>query len=395
MKGSLKYLAAGAILVTTLLDNANAIPAFARQMGVSCSACHSENGYSTLSRFGRKFKASGYTMIGSEKTIGGGENLSDKLISIPSALNMSVVGGTTINSGAGSTPTTVATNNFGMFLGGRISENVGTFIEIGYNEGDTTTTTTQHFELANFVVPITFKVGKNIYGIEPYSTDGHTATASEFYDNDGITALTQIGARDTYGAKGLSFYVFNPNYFINYVAWSNGNKSTSGVKLANYFRVAYTPQVGVWDLEIGGQYMSGDTNDANAYGYVTNTSTKKKTDAYVIDFQALGKIGKMPLDLSISYGKAKYNPASLFTYNTDKKDGTSFVIDSKLGVIPETLVAMIRYQSDDHVLDTNNRVNTTTLGARYFITQNVKLEPYYAMADGSADTYGLNFEAAF
>ena len=45
MKGSLKYLAAGAILVTALLDNANAIPAFARQMGVSCSACHSENGY--------------------------------------------------------------------------------------------------------------------------------------------------------------------------------------------------------------------------------------------------------------------------------------------------------------------------------------------------------------
>ena len=394
MKGSLKYLAAGAILVTALLDNANAIPAFARQMGVSCNACHSENGYPTLTRFGRDFKASGYTMVGSEKTVGGGKNLSDKLISIPSALNMSVVGGTTIDSGAGSTATTVATNNFGMFLGGRISENVGTFIEIGYNGGDAANPN-QNFALANFVVPITFKVGKNTYGIEPYTTDGHTATASEFYDNGAITALSEIGARDKYGAKGLSFYVYNPNYFINYTAWSNGNAGNSGIKLANYFRVAYTPQVGIWDLEIGGQYMSGDTNAVDGNGYVAHTSLKRKTDAYVIDFQALGKLGKMPLDLSISYGKAKYNPTSLFTYNTDKKDGTSFVVDTKLGVIPETLVAMIRYTSDDHVLKSNNQVNTTRLGARYFLTQNVKFEPYYAMANGSNDTYGLNFEVAF
>ena len=310
---------------------------------------------------------------------------------------MSVVGGTTIDGGAGSTPTTVASNNFGMFLGGRISENVGTFIELGYNEGDPTSP--QHFELANFVVPITFKVGKNTYGIEPYNTDGHTATPSEYYDNGGITALTEIGARDQYGAKGLSFYVYNPNYFINYVAWSNGNKSSSGIKLANYFRVAYTPQVGIWDLEIGGQYMSGNTNDANDDGYVTDTSIKRSTDAYVIDFQALGAIGKMPLDLSMSYGKAKYDPTSLFTTNTDKKDGTSFVIDTKLGVIPETLVAMIRYTNDDHVGDSNDQVNTTTLGARYFLTQNVKFEPYYAMSSGNSsgndDTYGLNFEVAF
>jgi hypothetical protein len=396
MKGSLKYLAAGAILVTTLLDNANAIPAFARQMGVSCSACHSENGYPMLTRFGRDFKASGYTMIGSEKTIGGGQSLSDKLISIPSALNMSVVGGTTIDGGAGTTPTTVAANNFGMFLGGRISENVGTFIEIGYDGGDSTTN--PGFALANFVVPITFKVGNNTYGIEPYTTDGHTATPSEFYDNEGITALSEIGARDQYGAKGLSFYVYNPNYFINYTAWSNGNASSSGVKLANYFRVAYTPQVGIWDLEIGGQYMSGDTNDAPG-GYVTNTATKMKTDAYVIDFQALGKIGKMPLDLSISYGKAKYDPNSLFTTNSDKKDGTSFVVDTALGVIPKTFVATIRYTNNDHVGTSNDKVNTTKFGARYFMTENVRLEPYYAMTSGvtggSDDTYGLNFEVAF
>ena len=399
MKISLKYIAAGAVLVAGLLDNANAVPAFARQMGVSCSACHSENGYPALTRFGREFKASGYTMIGSEKVVGGGKTLSDKLISLPSALNMSVVGGTTIDSGSGSTGTTVATNNFGMFLGGRISENIGTWIEIGYSEGDTATP--QHFELANFVVPITFKMGENYLGIVPYNTDGHTATASEFYDNGGFAAISHIGARDVYGAKGLSLYVYNPNYFINYTAWANGNKSTSGMKLANYFRVAYTPQVGIWDLEFGLQYMTGNTNDADGDGYVTDTTIKKKTNAYSIDFNAMGKVNKMPLDIEMSYAKAKYDPDSLFTTNTDHKDGKSFVFDAKLGVIPKTLVAMIDYSYDDHAQDSNDKVKTTQLAFRYFITENAKIEPYYNIISGhadnaaNADTYGIAFEVAF
>jgi hypothetical protein len=366
-------------------------------MGVSCSACHSENGYPTLTRFGRDFKASGYTMIGSEKTIGGGHSLSDKLVSLPSALNMSIVGGTTIDGGTGSTPTTVASNNFGVFIGGRISENIGTFIEIGYDEGSDATT--RGFSLANFVVPITYKVGENTFGVEPFNTDGHTATPSEFYDNEGISAITEIGARDQYGAKGLSFYVYNPNYFINYTAWSNGNASTSGVKLANYFRIAYTPQVGIWDLEIGAQYMTGNTNEADGDGYIPDPSIKKKTDAYVVDFNALGKVGKMPLDFHMSYAKAKYDPDSLFTTNSDHKDGTAFVVDAKLGIIPKTLVAAIRYTNDDHVGDSNDQVNTTTFKARYFITENVKLEPYYTTSSGvtggNDDTYGLNFEVAF
>jgi len=405
MKTASKYLVAGAILATVLLDNANAVPAFARQMGVSCSACHSENGYDTLSRFGREFKASGYTMIGSEKTIGGGKSLSDKLVSLPSALNMSIVSGFGIDGGAGKTPTTVETRKeFRILLGGRVNEHVGTFVEMDYNDG-VGDKTVQHFEVNNFAVPITFKVGENYYGIEPYTTDGHTATASELYDNGGITALSEIGARDQYGAKGLSFYVYNPNYFVNYVAWSNGNMSApnGGVKLANYFRVAYTPQVGIWDLEVGAQYMTGNTNDIDGQGAATPGSSKK-TDAYCIDFQALGKIGKMPLDFSTSYARAKYDKNSLFATNSDHKDATSYVVDAKLGVIPKTLVAMIRYTNDDHTMtndNDNDRVNTTTFSARYFLTENVKFVPYYTVTSGNSDsaandnTYGLTFEIAF
>jgi len=404
-----KLLLAG-VAALTMASSAYAIPAFARQMGVSCSACHSANGYPTLSRFGRDFKASGYTMVGSEEVIGGGQTVSDKLASIPNTLNMSVVAGTNVDSGSGANGTSVATNTFGIFLGGRISENVGAFVEVGYNEGTAVADTnqTQHFSLANLVIPITYKIGDNIYGVVPYSTDGHTATASEFYNQGGIGAISHIGARDTYGAKGLSFYVYNPDYFINYTAWSNGNKSASEVKLANYFRAAYTPQIGSWDLEIGAQYMTGNTNEADANGFVIANSTKK-TDAYVIDANALGTVGNLPLDLSMSYARAKYDANSLFAANIYQQDAKSFVFDVKLGVIPNTLVAMLNYSNDannDHTkdgngVDTNDKVNTTQLALRYFIVENVKLEPYYNIISGhtaSADndnTYGLAFEVAF
>ncbi len=382
-----RFLLVSLSMLLGLVTSSYAIPAFARQVGVSCSACHSANGYPALTRFGRAFKAGGYTMVGSEKTIGGGKSMEDKLISLPSTLNMSVVGASTIDgtSGQGNAGTTVATNNFGVFLGGRISENIGTFVEIGYDDG------TQSFALANFVVPVTFKVGGNIVGIEPFTTDGHTATASELFDNGGNTAFSRIGARDQYGAKGLSFYIFNPNYFVNYTAWSNGNNSDSNIKLANYFRFAYTPQVGPWDIEVGVQYMTGATNRDPSTG-----AHDRKTDAYSIDFNVLGSLGKYPLDLAISYASAKNDPNSLFTTNSDGKAGKSFVFDTKLGVIPKTLVVHAKYAYDDHVADSNEKISTETLGLKYFITENANVEfNYDFVGKGNPDTYGLAFEVAF
>ena len=401
----IRYIIAMFTLLTVMVSNAYAIPAFARQMGVSCSACHSENGYPTLNRFGRDFKASGYTMLGSEKTVGGSNQSSDGLASIPSALNMSVVGGSSINSGSGSNGTTVATNNFGIFLGGRISENVGAFVEVGYTQGTAVTDTNQsdHFSLANFVVPITYKIGDNTFGLVPYTTDGHSATASEFFDNGGFSAISKVGARDKYGAKGLSLYIYNPNYFINYVAWSNGNRSGSEVKLANYFRAAYTPQIGNWDLEFGTQYMTGNTNNADANGFIIPNSLKK-TDAYVLDFNALGAVANLPLDVAISYARAKYDANSLFTTNSDGQDGKAFVFDTKLGIIPRTLIARLYYVSQDHVdlnSNPNDKVNTTELGLKYFIAENVNVETTYDFISGNSvsanndNVYGLNFEVAF
>ncbi|MEK6538636.1 MAG: hypothetical protein AABZ46_05880, partial [Nitrospirota bacterium] len=64
--------------------DAEAVPAFARQTGLSCSTCHFQH-FPALNAFGRSFKAGGYTMVGGQSMIEG------DMLSVPSVLNASMV----------------------------------------------------------------------------------------------------------------------------------------------------------------------------------------------------------------------------------------------------------------------------------------------------------------
>lgn len=74
--------------LVTFATNSYAIPAFARQMGMSCNACNSQNGFPTLNRFGRSFKASGYTMVGTQQSIY--DDQGGKFLSLTDTLNLSL-----------------------------------------------------------------------------------------------------------------------------------------------------------------------------------------------------------------------------------------------------------------------------------------------------------------
>src|SRR3989339_1376959 len=63
---------------------ASALPAFARQTGMACSACHFQK-FPVLNSFGRAFKAAGYTMMGAQGKIEG------EHLSIPDTLNASII----------------------------------------------------------------------------------------------------------------------------------------------------------------------------------------------------------------------------------------------------------------------------------------------------------------
>ena len=60
-----RFFAVALFVVTSvaslLSPPAQAVPAFARQMGVSCNTCHFQH-FPMLNNFGRAFKASGFTM---------------------------------------------------------------------------------------------------------------------------------------------------------------------------------------------------------------------------------------------------------------------------------------------------------------------------------------------
>ncbi|MGI9212795.1 MAG: cytochrome C [Methylococcaceae bacterium] len=130
------YLAIASTLLAVIgllfAEVSNAIPSFARQTGVACSACHTNSFGPNLTPFGRTFKLKGYTMGGD----GGG---------IPpiSAMAMGSFTHTDKDQGGGhvggsGSPSFGANNNFAfdeasLFYGGRVAGPVGAFAQITYN----------------------------------------------------------------------------------------------------------------------------------------------------------------------------------------------------------------------------------------------------------------------
>jgi hypothetical protein len=56
---------ASVMAAAAFAPEASAIPAFARQTGMACSACHQQH-YPVLNGFGQAFKSAGYSMMGSQ-----------------------------------------------------------------------------------------------------------------------------------------------------------------------------------------------------------------------------------------------------------------------------------------------------------------------------------------
>ncbi len=61
---------AGVMAAAAFAPEASALPVFARQTGMACSACHFQH-FPLLNGFGRAFKAAGFTMVGAQGKIEG------------------------------------------------------------------------------------------------------------------------------------------------------------------------------------------------------------------------------------------------------------------------------------------------------------------------------------
>ena len=112
-----------------------AIPSFARQTGLACSACHTA--FPQLTALGRTFKLNGYTLSGAQVIQAGdsGQRASLKLGLIPPVSAMVV---TSLSHTATTPPGTQNSEaqfpqQLSLFVGGEITPQIGTFLQLTYS----------------------------------------------------------------------------------------------------------------------------------------------------------------------------------------------------------------------------------------------------------------------
>lgn len=405
---------------------AHAIPAFARQVGMPCSACHYQH-FPTLNSFGRAFKAAGFTMVGSEEKI---ETTDAPGLSIPAVLNLAFITNIqytkTNGSTTGATALTKTSNNgqfsmtqYSLFMGGRVADNIGFEGEVGLSGGAA---------LASVKMPFSFDVGPGKLGIVPFTTDGLGPQQGFEPLSDGATPvhlfnqqdLAAIGAEEyimngaaggAIPANGAALYYYTDQGFVNFTKWQidsiNGNgpgqapgAAGGGSPTSNYLRAAWTPgNVAGFDTAIGFQAASGTsstTSGAFTEGSATAATTGTfKTRMTEVDGQMLGDAGGMPLTLIASYAQA---PASDLNYtnlnggenayNSGFNTRKSLNFGAELGVIPNKATLQLglrRADSGQYVPGTttgNATDNAVMIGATYSLALNVRAEFTYSKYSG-------------
>lgn len=388
--------------------NASAVPAFARQTGMACSACHFQS-YPILTSFGKSFKISGFTLMGAQPKIEG-----DQGLSMPNTLNMGVLLKArykkTNGTEAAPTLTTRSTNSgridmpdeFALFAAGRVSDNIGALIEINI-------TGAGGAGVANFKVPFVFDLGTMKTGVVPFSGDAGAAYGFDLFATGANTTGRAIENAEAYsvakylGTKtdvtGAAIYVANENFHVNYTPWFKGNQTTNAAGTATllggqYLRAAWTPSVAGWDLGLGVQRFSG--NSQRGINGINPGITRDS--ATIFDAQAQGEVAGMPLGVYASIGTAPASSGGVtntFNANPNKRGAAGILAD--LGVIPQVLgiqAGLIRGKTGIALNGSNETDNGWTLGLRYMLRQNVNFGAAYTKFSGTAYNAGGSMDTS-
>lgn len=406
---------ASALAATAFAPEASAIPAFARQTGMACNACHAQH-FPVLNGFGRAFKAAGYTMMGAQGKIEGDH------LSIPDALNAALLLKIRYQkdntAGAAGGGTTAATNlgngrwEFGdessLFFGGRVADNIGFMLEgniLGSNPSGTNSGL-----LASLKMPFIFDMNTAKLSIIPFATDAHSVQfgyelssggvmrASRWAEQRRETSAVQYNADrggDGGAATGIAFVAQNDFGFINLSKWSpsffpggNGQAISSTKFNNNYVRIAATPTVADWAMLVGVGRMSGTS-------YSNVAAAQVDSDQTFFDFQAQGMVGGKPLSVYAQHAKAPstangnaYNSGNIYTGHTvvfGNPDRKATTIGADYSVVPNILSIGASYRNAKNGdVAAINGDNAVTLTAVYDIYQNVALYMNHSQYSGSS-----------
>lgn len=380
-KALLSLSSVAAVGLTLTATTAEAVPAFARQMGMQCQSCHSQ-AFPALNAMGRAFKASGYTMMGAQAKITGNE------LSIPAVLNMSVISKLRYEMKTDN-EAILWPDEAAFLVGGRVGENIGALAEIAMLAGapanaDTANGATNNM-LGYKIVFNVANVGGSRVQVIPFSTDGLGAgygmellnTGAQrsqrmIEDRKAFSASQAIGLGSG-AATGIAVAITNPMYFVNISQFSPGwwdhNTEASITNLGTYFRAAATPRFGSWDTGFGVQMASGQVTTNKASG-----AHVVKLDGTVFDVQAEGMVGSLPVNLYFSTGSGKNTP--------EGADAKSTNFGALVGVMPNKLNVWAAYGNTKKGGSTTD-TGSTSVGVNYLTTQNMKLEVFTNMGHAS------------
>lgn len=385
---------AGVLAATAFAPEAMAVPAFARQVGMGCTACHAQH-FPVLNSFGRAFKAGGFTMMGAQGKVEG------EHLSIPDTLNASVVmkvrhqQDNTAGGAAGSTATQTVGDGqwqffdeFALLFGGRVADNVGFLLE-----GQMNATAPL---MASFKMPFTFDMGGAKLSVIPFQTDGLGVTYGYELSSGGVvrnvrwsehrgeTSAIQYNAPGSTGAAtGIAFVAQNDMGYINVSKWAQSSMNTGGgVDLdSNYFRIAATPTYNDWAMVVGLGKMGGSSFNS---GLAVTTDT----DQTFFDFEAQGEVAGKELGVYAQHAKAPKN-ANKNAYNTGgaagNPDRKAWTIGADYSFIPHVLSVGLAYRNADNGKASNvNGDDAWTINAVYDLYQNVALHAIHSQYSGSA-----------
>jgi hypothetical protein len=366
-----------ALLVAVLAvpQEAAAVPAFARQTGMACTACHFQH-YPAINAFGRAFKQGGFTMKGAQSMV------EAEALSIPVALNASLLTKVRYQKSNGDTSST----DFGelqfpdeaaLLIGGRAGEHVGFLLELGtFGEVDENGEFSlfgsykSHFnwKVQDFnvgAVLFTTDAGGAAYGFEMLNT-GAQRFQRVVEDRNASSAqqFVGLGAGE---AEGLALVVSHPMGFVNYSFWAPVHGTTAVNGFSSYLRAAVTPQFLGWDTGLGVQWFGGETSFQ---------SGDVETDGWAVDAQAQGTVFGLPLGVYLAYAKAEPSPTNVF--NADpagtRHDRKAASILAELGVIPNKWTVFTGYIDGDTGAATKSEDNRWLVGTTYMVAQNVELQ---------------------
>jgi hypothetical protein len=374
---------AGVLAAAAFAPEASALPVFARQTGMACSACHF-NHAPLLNSFGRAFKSAGYTMMGAQGKIEG------ERLSIPDTVNLGIlttVGYEKVQNTQGVWSVPSSGGELSIFFGGRITENMGFLSELGLGGTPATVGAAKILWMPEIAegtklgLVVDTNNGQGVaHGFEILNTGAvnvHKIAIGQTHIN-AYSAAQWMGTNNA--TTGLSLVGQNDNGFFNFSAYDVAAQSI-GAGATNmplhYGRLAAIFDAAGFDMGAGVQRWYGTTGAVqfNTLG-LGGMGAAGAYDSTVIDIQAQGDLAGMSTGLYASYGVAPVgsmygNGSGLVAPIANLFKAKSFNVGADMNIGHELIArAAIRRATagEDGLAD-----NAVMFGVIYEYAQNVEL----------------------